>query len=222
MAHANHPDHRPSHRAGPIAGAVKRHAASLGLDVVLIPVRSASRSPARFRHFQRGWLNSAGFLVTMPHKRTGATAARCTDGASEAAAGGERRPPRRRRHACSATWWTGSGSWRRPRRTASPRGQERAGDRDGRRGERHRGRAVRARGSRGWRWRTSTRAGADDAGGLSATRSQASNCWTDTTASAASTSLSTPRRSGWAAPASCRSRRRNSRHCGRARWSQTW
>ncbi len=49
---------------------LNRHAASLGLDVVLIPVDLHPDRLRDFVNFQRGCLNSAGFLVTMPHKRT--------------------------------------------------------------------------------------------------------------------------------------------------------
>ncbi len=45
------------------------HAASAGIDAVLIPVDLA---PDRLRDFvavQRGWRNSVGFVVTIPHKR---------------------------------------------------------------------------------------------------------------------------------------------------------
>jgi shikimate dehydrogenase len=45
-------------------------AESRGLDVVLIPVDLDPEQLRDFITFQRGWHNSGGFVVTIPHKRT--------------------------------------------------------------------------------------------------------------------------------------------------------
>src|SRR5690349_19782845 len=45
------------------------HTASLGIDAVLIPVDVDPAQLGDFIAFQRGWYNSAGFVVTIPHKR---------------------------------------------------------------------------------------------------------------------------------------------------------
>ena len=45
------------------------HAAQLGREVVLVPVDIEPSDVASFIRFVRGWRNSDGFLVTVPHKR---------------------------------------------------------------------------------------------------------------------------------------------------------
>jgi len=46
-----------------------QHIAALNLDAVLIPVDVDPEKLRDFVAFQRGWINSDGFVVTIPHKR---------------------------------------------------------------------------------------------------------------------------------------------------------